>query len=53
MIPPAADAEIEWLRVAIRRHEETIRLLKLELSEARRLLEKKIEHLARLVERWS
>jgi hypothetical protein len=40
MIPPTADAEIEWLRVAIRRHEETIRLLELELSETRRLLEK-------------
>jgi hypothetical protein len=40
MIPPTADAEIERLRVAIRRHEETIRLLELELSETRRLLEK-------------
>lgn len=49
-IPASASPEIEILRASIRRHEETIRLLEIELSETRRVLEQKIERLIRLLE---
>jgi hypothetical protein len=51
--PTGRSEEIEQLRVAIRRHEETIRLLEAELSEVCRLLTQKIGRLALLIERWT
>jgi hypothetical protein len=51
-IPVSASPEIERLQVRIRRYEEAIRLLELELSETQRLVGQAVGRLATILDRY-